>query len=332
MSHFTMLVAGADPDYELAPFHEFECTGHNDEFVQNIDETEEYRKDFEKHKAEYAEICAKHDAGEMTDAEFKKETQYKLKGQTFEEFLEDYERFEIAENEKDVADVDDLHYEGNFKYGYALRKGNDDFQVVRRTNPNKKWDWYQEGGRWDGLLLMKEKLEDGSDWFTNSALKSEIDFEEMWRRSKEEILERYRKVIAAFGHVPVVEHKWSDLVDEYWEKKTITREEAEKIYDSQPDVQLFRELAKEEELKDVIRLFDKPENYACTEEEYLESKSIYALTFGFVKDRQWNEKAEMGWWGCTSNEKEPHSWNETFKAFLDSLPDDTLLTVVDCHI
>ena len=37
MSHFTVMVVGDDVDYQLAPFHEFECTGVDDEFVQNID-------------------------------------------------------------------------------------------------------------------------------------------------------------------------------------------------------------------------------------------------------------------------------------------------------
>ena len=327
-----MLVAGHDVEHQLAPFHEFECTGTNDEFVQSIDKTEEERKEYETRKAEYAKACAKHDAGEMTDTEFEKETKYAFKGQTFEEYLKDYCQIAIADTEEDIECVADPDYEGDFKYGYALRKGEDDFQVIRRTNPNSKWDWYQEGGRWNGLLLMKEKLEDGSDWFANSAEKGEINFEEMWRRDREEAIAHYRKVIEAFGHIPVVEHKWSDLVDEFYEKKTITRDEAEKIYDDQPDVKLFEVLAKKEEYKDLFGWCDKAENYAYTEEEYVDSRSIYALTYGFVKDRQWNERAEMGWWGCTSNEKEPTSWNDTYKAFIDSLPDDTLLTVVDCHI
>lgn len=332
MSHFTMLVAGYDVEHQLAPFHEFECTGRNDEFVQSIDETEYYRKEYEEHKAEYAEACAKHDAGEMTDAEFADKTKYAFKGQTFAEYIKDYCGIAIADDEEDVSDVACSDYNDKFKYAYALRKGEDDFQVIRRTNPNRKWDWYQEGGRWGGLLLMKKKMEDGSDWFSDSAKKGEIDFEEMWRRSREETITQYRKVIAAFGHIPVIEHKWSDLVDEYWEKKTITRDEADEIYEAQPDVQLWKELSQKKEYKDLFGFFDNVDNYACTEEEYLESKSIYAITFGFVKDRQWNEKAEMGWWGCTSNEKSPTSWNDTFKAFIDSLDDDTLLTVVDCHI
>ena len=40
----------------------------------------------------------------------------------------------------------------------------------------------------------------------------------------------------------------------------------------------------------------------------------------------------MGWFGMTSNEKEQNDWNKEFYDMIKSLPEDTLLTVVDCHI
>ena len=41
MSHFVVMVIGEDPEAELAPFHEFECTGLDDQYVQDVDITEE---------------------------------------------------------------------------------------------------------------------------------------------------------------------------------------------------------------------------------------------------------------------------------------------------
>jgi hypothetical protein len=32
MSHFTVMVIGNDVDEQLAPFHEFECTGQDDQY------------------------------------------------------------------------------------------------------------------------------------------------------------------------------------------------------------------------------------------------------------------------------------------------------------
>ena len=49
MSHFTVLVIGENPEQQLAPYHEFECTGCDDQYVQDIDKTEELRKEFAEH-------------------------------------------------------------------------------------------------------------------------------------------------------------------------------------------------------------------------------------------------------------------------------------------
>ena len=47
---------------------------------------------------------------------------------------------------------------------------------------------------------------------------------------------------------------------------------------------------------------------------------------------EWHERGKMGWWACVSNEKDEDVWFSEFNKLIDSLPDDTLLTIVDCHI
>lgn len=52
MSHFTVLVVTKEEPTkevlgkELGPFHQFECTGRDDEYVQTIDITEEAIKEY----------------------------------------------------------------------------------------------------------------------------------------------------------------------------------------------------------------------------------------------------------------------------------------------
>ena len=46
MSHFSVIVIGNDPEKQLAPYHEFECTGEDDEYVQTIDDTEKVREHY----------------------------------------------------------------------------------------------------------------------------------------------------------------------------------------------------------------------------------------------------------------------------------------------
>ena len=48
MSHFVVLVIGAEVEKQLAPYHEFECTGRADEFVVDVDITAEARETFAK--------------------------------------------------------------------------------------------------------------------------------------------------------------------------------------------------------------------------------------------------------------------------------------------
>lgn len=56
------------------------------------------------------------------------------------------------------------------------------------------------------------------------------------------------------------------------------------------------------------------------------------VPFAIVKDGEWYERGEIGWWCHVSNEKEQDSWEKEVKALLKDLPSDELLTVVDCHI
>ncbi len=54
--------------------------------------------------------------------------------------------------------------------------------------------------------------------------------------------------------------------------------------------------------------------------------------FAILKDGEWYEKGEMGWFAIVSNEKAAETWETEQKKLLADLPGDTLLTVIDCHI
>lgn len=55
-------------------------------------------------------------------------------------------------------------------------------------------------------------------------------------------------------------------------------------------------------------------------------------TFALVKEGEWYEKGKMGWWGVVTDPKDEDVWKEEVKKLLQGLPDDTLLTILDCHI
>jgi hypothetical protein len=50
MSHFACMVIGPNIETQLAPYHEFECTGIDDEYVVDVDETADYQKEYDEGK------------------------------------------------------------------------------------------------------------------------------------------------------------------------------------------------------------------------------------------------------------------------------------------
>ena len=56
------------------------------------------------------------------------------------------------------------------------------------------------------------------------------------------------------------------------------------------------------------------------------------VPFCIVIDGEWYERGEMGWFGCTSNEKEKDEWGKEFFNLLKDLPEDSEVTNVDFHI
>ena len=47
---------------------------------------------------------------------------------------------------------------------------------------------------------------------------------------------------------------------------------------------------------------------------------------------KWYQRGEMGWWAIVTDAKEHYDWDAEFERLMETLPDDTLLTLVDCHI
>jgi hypothetical protein len=70
-----------------------------------------------------------------------------------------------------------------------------------------------------------------------------------------------------------------------------------------------------------------------TEEEYV--KDITFPIFSANILGEWFEKAEMGWWALTSNDKDPAVWKDMLESALrkaqEENPDEEF-HVLDCHI
>lgn len=183
------------------------------------------------------------------------------------------------------------------------KNSNGEWFEYSKYNPNSKWDWYQVGGRWSGMLKVKKG-------------KTGEMGEKSWCNEDEEIDE--------------------DCCDQVKKGYIDFSPDKKKLKESSR----FWELVVEE--KPLKKGEEKP--FSMYKKEYYteryKDKKTYARinsefgTFAVLKDGEWFEKGEMGWFGCSSEtNKEAIKWdNSFFDKFIKDLSDETLLTVVDCHI
>jgi hypothetical protein len=128
MSHFSVLVIGPNVVQQLAPYHEFECTGDDNEYVIDVDVTEQIRADFAKYSEE---------------------------NESFADWYEGWSGHQcILQNDAALTTVDGVPEEMEFGYAIIDADGNL-VKAINHTNPNAQWDWYQVGGRWSNWLRLK---------------------------------------------------------------------------------------------------------------------------------------------------------------------------------
>lgn len=296
MSHFCVLVVGSHPKSQLQPYHEFECTGYDDEFVQDVDITDEVLADFKRFTEEGKE-------------------------NPLEEALE----WNGLENQV-VEDPAQLDISDTHKYRYAIVKQGELVKVVKRTNPNAKWDWYQIGGRFTGFLKMKPKKygEIGSpglmtpaaeSGWADVARKGDVDWEGMQERAATEAGKEWdqaRKVAPGdWAPWETVREQIQDL------------ERAREVYNAQPQVNALR---KENPWSNI-------DSFLETRERYIDlARKSSVAPFAILNNGEWIERGEMGWWAIVIDDKGKETWADQAWKIIQSIPDDELLTVVDCHI
>ena len=290
MSHFSCVVIGDDPAFQLAPFHEFECTGRDDEFVQNIDRLEDVRSEYAADQA----------AGD------------------FAQWIADNYGWSRVDGDAEI-DLTGAH-----KYGWVRVRDGEVTEAVKRTNPHKQWDWWVVGGRWDSFFTLKTGHK------ANAAHKRDIDFAAM-RREAGEMAGAEWDLMAAHRKSAGAPDEWEtwDSVRDATRAAGESMDTARTRYGEQPAVKAMR--AGEAEAGRF--LWGSPDDFRATREDYVRAAEARAgVPFAAVKDRQWAEKGSMCWFGVVADEMPQDDWNAQYGAMIDALPDDAILTIVDCHI
>lgn len=291
MSHYTVFVIGENPEEQLQPFHEFECTGIDDQYVQDIDITEDVRREGLGY--------------------------YGLEDRT-------------------ITDLSQIDREETHKYGYALVSPSGEIiKAIDRSNPNKKWDWYQLGGRWRGFFAIKSKANAAqlgdAGVFNNAprhdadqAYKRDIDFSYMRDKAGQEAAGEYDRfhAIVQGREIPV----WSEIREKHPDNIDAAREE----WRNHP---VNKDLNESEEFRHAFLFSDGPDQFAESRADFIEKARNKAITtYAMIYNGEWIAKGDMGWWGMSHDAMTQDEWNKKFNEFIDSLPDDTLLSVYDCHI
>ncbi|TDW65380.1 hypothetical protein EDF57_103564 [Novosphingobium sp. PhB55] len=350
MSHFTVLVITDEAPTEdklseiLQPWHEFECTGTEDQYVKLVDETAEVRELMTDRGPAY-EGGSDRPALTLYDAlsYYGREERIYLTSAT-ELSLEEAQ--EIMESDRE-----------SYKHGFAAVRApsghsgpppSDDEEAFEafvnscslvgsynRTNPEKKWDWWVVGGRWGGMLRLKSgatgtlgrpgtfgrmRDEPGT---ADSAQLAAIDVEGMRSEARSRHGVRWDRVDSAMQGLPQIV-SW----DEIREQHKPDFDAARTAYRTQPGVEAIRKA-----FPDHFDIDEEVRASKMSRDDYVAAGAASALTtFAVVKDGKWFERGRMGWWAVVQDEKGEDAWDAEFAALLDGLPDTAHLTVVDCHI
>lgn len=395
MSHFSVLVVTKTPE-ELAPalqpFHEFECTGTDDQYVKDVDDTAELRAEYGKStttrlrdpqgvlhepwndrfyreptEAETREIGPIAGTGgngsvswssrdwndgrgyrtkvKFVPADYVEVTLPERVLRGFSEWAAEYTGRKVITSKVTSEDT---------KYGYILVEGNK-VTCIDRTNPNCQWDWWKLGGRFSGKLRVKAlaaatKGESGlmgsqhSESGYDQCRAGDLDLAAMTRAARERSLGHVEAALGKLAGKGILQPEalrlWKDYVTakplavKAWEDAGRPGRlwdwlaESPRVFE-QPFCAMHAARNVIEELGDFIGAGvpdTEPDPIA-----WANNRPAFTA-WAVLKDGQWIEKGEMGWFGMASNEKDDREWETKVSELLASLPADAMLSIVDCHI
>ncbi len=187
-------------------------------------------------------------------------------------------------------------------------------------NPNAFWDWYQIGGRWPNLFLVKETCEECSEG------------EYSWTCQDSEFAapQGYKWVCAARKK----DIDWQAMQD--WKIKTESEkyELCKQIFKTGEKPQdFFGSICDDGILGFNSYLYIKDESL----DEYLSRRGFFSkyhypnLAFAFLDHDGYHSQDE-----CNTNVhtcgEEKAEWHKIFDNYIQSIPEDTVIVGVDCHI
>lgn len=335
MSHFTVLVVGDDIEAQLEPFWELDLSNEemaSDSRAEFDDCTEEAQNDWETGGTKQIIETATGNKFYPWDQDLIEKLTGDRYGKLDEDNLPEGYTLKKLPFKEVYTDIETF---ANEYSGYHVTE---DGRFGHYSNPNAKWDWYQIGGRWSGYFRLKDgaagnlgesglggrdkRVENGK--YADQCRKGDVDVEWMREQARFKAREYFNAldaVLSKFDNPPT----WDEVRDEQFPGEI---DKAREFYHKHPAVVALREA------KVSSGMFgDGVKDYRSGLDALVQNASDKAIsTFAVLLDGEWYQKGEMGWFGVHSEDMKPEDWEAEFTKMFDAIPDDTMITVVDCHI
>lgn len=358
MSHYTCLVIGENPEEQLAPFDENIEVDKHVNAILTEEQKEEFRQyyiDKEKSLDIPFEEMYKIHGDSWNGNRWEKDTDgiwkefitynplskwdwYLLGGRRTGFFklkqvilLEAVRVFfnELGFSQGEVENLIRL-YEGNHSAFDEIRKkynGKSEIileMVEKEIAERKKQKWPEHIVGEPGI--MTEEAEEG---YADQVLKKHVDFAGMRQEAEEKAAKEYDAAMTILGQLPPNE-TWDEIhkrIAGDTDNHELT-DRAREIYWAQPRCAAWQLAG-----KGGGPFGPNPDTYLISREQFIKNARNNAIsTYAVLRNGQWTEKGEMGWFGMSRDKYSQQEWDEKFNQMLDELPDDTLLSLYDCHI
>jgi hypothetical protein len=209
-------------------------------------------------------------------------------------------------------------------------------------NPQAKWDWWSVGGQWAGYfvagkgararVLKPQRNHRSADVIDadrcDGGQKRDLDLEALRERKARDEMKRLAEWRTVTEGTPKA-LSWASFRDQVSDETGYTIDRAREEYHSQPRVQAIRQTDFSWD-DDPIAEYDGQPSALLIEKAKARAVPGYAV---IALDGHWIAPGEMGWFGMsTETESEQIGYWEAANAYIESLPGDAYLIVVDCHI
>lgn len=211
-------------------------------------------------------------------------------------------------------------------YGGEVKVEDGKYVSYSTYNPKSKWDWYEVGGRWDGMIPSISEATG-----VNITQKKDVDFISGQRKAIAEATEEYDRYEKLAGHL-VPGPTFKECIDKYsyMEDEQAKLAAARDEYNGNEWVKVVQ--------KNFGIYFSSPQEYFFVNnggrKAFVDEASrAYLTTHAVLTDNdQWLESGSMGWFGMVSNEMDSDNWTGIFWDSVAEASPEAWFIVFDLHI